>query len=242
MTSETDLGHDAERCEIEKRLTDAIVIELHSRFSPSTQIKEFRTRLVQILHRFERGMIVEDSPNKKSQLKHMTKVEKLTSLILDAPPKVSENAINDLVTHMEFISFNDHLERFGWDTDESQEPHPDQVELVRMLKLLQRASREILQGLNLKSDVSSIDNQRAIKSLHPLDQLIYDIQGTLLHHDENRKGGASYYDATSGEYRGYIFDFTKQLLDGFSPKSYFSDAALGQRISRLQQKDKAVKN
>ncbi|UXX82213.1 hypothetical protein [Roseovarius pelagicus] len=228
-----------DRSEVSARLSGEVVSKLHDRFSFSTDLGDFRERLVHILSRFERRRSIAHQPLKKVRRKLFMNVEKATSQLLETPEDLSAYLLENLVYQMKYDALDDWLKSTSSIFDTDPPPSPTLDETERFLKLLHRASKQMLVDLDFKPESNpeeEVETNQAY-SRAPLDDLITDVQGTLQHHNSGKNSATCYYNAIKGEYCGALYEFTKLLLDSYAPDSYFSNAALGKRITRVLKKD-----
>jgi hypothetical protein len=220
------------RDRVHKHLDDKVVSELWERFSVGVSFEAFRDSIVTTLSRYEIRLFGSSRPPKKERRKKITKIIKSTAELLTVLECQREPNASDLIRNAEDDAMLEQLRISGLWGEDTREPIPPIDETVRLIRLLHQYGKQYLDDLETTEAV--------IYGETPLDQLILEVEGMLMFFNNETDGSVCYYDGVRGHYRGNIFDFVKILLDSYPPANYFSDDALGKRITRVLKKDKAV--
>ena len=221
------------RDSVDNLLQDRTVVDLYGRFLVKSDLSVFRDRLIHILYRFERGALSRHKPSKKEQRAELAKLEKAASNLVG----MSERMLEDLIVEMEFCAFDKFLETStGINSEQGPVPVPNIEEVKQFTNVLHHAFQQLL--IEAEQKPMRMEELVPKTTPSPLDQLIRDVEGTMFGLPCTEDTAACYYDAVSEEYTGHLFEFTKILLDGYNPKTYHSDVALGKRIVRVLTKDK----
>jgi hypothetical protein len=221
----------ASREEVATNLSDSVVQTLHELYQITDDIPSFTERLIHILFRFDRGRIASQQPSAKDQRRKIDRIKTAVIRIGKALDELSES-------DTEFLNFglsmrNMDMQDWSETVESEEEPQP--------LAKLRATHDDLLSELdNLVDEPLPEAKQDQAKQVRrtPLDQLINDIRGTFWMSDQEGEKALCYYNAAADDYEGKLFQFAVTLLDSYAPGSYFSRAALGQRIVRTIRKDK----
>ncbi len=227
------------RKDVETRLLDETVQAMHEKFDVQTELEIFRDRLVHILFSFERDLEFEQSPSKKEHRKQLEKVYRATARLIAALGGLSSHAKETLNYDLEFDHWQSWVEENGSIFGNYVSEAPTVHEMRKKLeKIAAQAHPDKNRETTADTEGNGSDDCYKPPKRTALDQLIIDVEGTLLTHVDYTEKGLCYYSAVDDDYRGLLFEFTVELLDSYAPNSYFSRGALGQRIIRVLKKDK----
>ncbi|MFY0619159.1 hypothetical protein [Shimia sp.] len=221
-----------------ERVTDTVVERLaqHCEIKPAKE--EFRKYFHYVVIYAETGRENDMLPGKKETRRQIEALRSASGKFSDALEKLHESyqfALQDKLEEPEY----EELFRLNPEADfleEEPELKTIQMEALQShVKEIQNWTEKRLEEL----DQAPIALEQQLGS--SLDRTIIFLAAIFDKYNSRPARSLCYYDGSQNNYAGRFFVFVKEFLNECVPNSYFSEGALGKRITRTLSKDIPVK-